>query len=142
MKIAYHVGRIVFGLWFFYAGIEYFLPYDLQPIGENPLTQEFTLALIHSGFMTWVKLAEIVIGIFVLLNRAMPLTMAACAPITFVIAYWNFVLEPGVVEYVFGVATVALNIFLLWPYRAYWLPMFVWRAKPDYYLSLGGTRGD
>jgi hypothetical protein len=136
MKAAYHVGRIVFGLWFLFSGVEYFLPYDLQPLGEMPLAREFTLALIHSGLMSWIKVAEILIGIFVLINRAMPLTMAATAPITFVIAYWNFVLEPGVVEYVFGIATVALNLFLLWPYRAYWLPMFVWKARPDYGLSL------
>ena len=62
--------------------------------------------------------------------------MAATAPITFVIGYWNFILEPGIVEYVFGVATVVLNLFLLWPYRAYWLPMIVWKAKPDYSLGL------
>lgn len=138
MKITYHIGRILFGIWFVFAGVEFFLPLDIQPIGENPLTQEFTLALIHSGFMTWVKVAEIIIGLIVLINRAMPFTMAAAAPITFVIAYWNFILEPGVVEYSFGVATVALNFLLLWPYRAYWLPMFVWKAEPDYGLSLKG----
>lgn len=136
MKAAYHVSRILFGLWFVFAGVEFFLPYDIQPIGENPLTQEFTLALIHSGFMTWVKIAEIIIGALVLLNRAMPLTMAATAPITFVIAYWNFILEPGVVEYSFGVATVVINLYLLWPYRAYWLPMFVWKARPEFTLPL------
>ena len=136
MKVAYHIGRILFGAWFLYAGIEFFLPFDLQPIGENPLTQEFTLALIHSGFMTWVKIAEILIGVLVLLNRAMPFAMAATAPITFVIGYWNFILEPGLVEYAFGIATVVLNIFLLWPYRRYWLPMVVWKAAPDFSMSI------
>lgn len=136
MKIAYHVCRIIFGLWYLFSGIEYFLPYDLQPLGEQPLAREFTLALIHSGLMVWVKIAEILIAVFVLLNRAMPLTAVAAAPLTIVIAYWNFVLEPGVVEYSFGAATVIINLLFLWVWRAYWLPLFVWKGRPDYGLSL------
>jgi len=133
MKAFYHVSRIVYGGWYLFSGIEYFLPYDLQPLGNTPLGQEFTLALIHSGLFTWIKIAEIAIAVAVLADRAMPLAAAASVPLTIVIAYWNFVLEWGVVEVVFGTLTIVFNAALLWPYRAYYRPMLrAWKGRRDF----------
>lgn len=133
MKILYHTSRIIYGLWYLISGIEYFLPYDLQPLGNTPLGQEFTLALIHSGLFAWIKIAEIAIAIAVLADRMMPLTAAASVPLTIVIWYWNFVLEWGVVEVIFGTLTVLFNAILLWPYRAYYWPILLaWKAPKDF----------
>ncbi|WP_201742528.1 hypothetical protein [Novosphingobium ovatum] len=127
MRIAYHASRIIFGLWFLFSGCEYFLPQlGLQPLGHTALAQEFTLAMIHSGLFTVVKIAEVVIGIACLANRAMPLMMAATAPLSFVIVWWNVVLDPGVIEWIFAVLTGGMNALMLWVLRAYYLPMFVW----------------
>lgn len=137
MKPLYHISRIIYGGWYLFSGIEYFLPYDLQPLGNTPLGQQFTIALIDSGLFAWIKVLEVLIGVLVLADRAMPLVMAASVPLTVVIAYWNFVLEWGVVEVVFGLLTIFFNAVLLWPYRAYFLPMLIaWRGKRDFGRAL------
>lgn len=137
VKFLYHFSRIIYGGWYLFSGIEYFLPYNLQPLGNTALGQEFTLALIHSGLFTWIKIAEIVIALAVLADRMMPLAAAASVPLTIVIWYWNFVLEWGVVEVVFGTLTVVFNLVLLWPYRAYYWPtLLAWKGKRDFGLRL------
>lgn len=122
----YHVARIVFGAWFLYAGIEYFLPFGLQPLGNTSLAREFTLALIHSGLFAIIKAMEAVIGALLLINRAVLPAALAALPLSAVIAYWNFVLDPGVVEWSFGAVTLALNLLLLVPYRTQVLALLRW----------------
>ncbi|WP_205466724.1 hypothetical protein [Novosphingobium sp. BW1] len=137
MRALYHASRWIFGLWYLFSGVEYFTPFELQPLGNTPLGQEFTLALIHSGLFAWIKVAEIAIAVLVLANRMMPLVAAAAVPLTVVIAYWNFALEWGVVEVIFGALTIFFNAVLLWPYRAYYRPMLTaWRGDGDFSLSL------
>jgi hypothetical protein len=48
MTIAYTIVRVIFGLWFTYAGIEYFIP-GLQPFGTTAIAQQFTHALVDSA---------------------------------------------------------------------------------------------
>lgn len=126
-SITFTVTRIIFGAWFLFSGAEYFSPFDLQPLGNTPLAREFTLALIHSGLFAWIKVMEVVVGLLLLINRAVLPSALAIAPVTVIIAYWNFVLDPGVIEYIFGVATVVFNTILLWPYRALLLSLLKWR---------------
>lgn len=126
-SITFTVTRIIFGTWFLFSGAEYFSPFDLQPLGNTPLAKEFTLALIHSGLFAWIKVMEVVVGFLLLINRGVLPSAVAIAPITVVIAYWNFVLDPGVIEYIFGIATVALNAILLWPYHTLLIPILRWR---------------
>ena len=115
--VLYTATRVIFGAWFLFSGAEYFSPFDLQPLGNTPLAREFTLALIHSGLFAIIKIMEVVIGALLLMNRAILPAALATAPLTAVIAYWNFVLDPGVVEYIFGALTIIMNAILLWPYR-------------------------
>jgi len=86
--------------------------------------------------MVCVKIAEIVLGLLILANRAMPLAVIAVAPINFVILYWNIVLDEGVVEYTFSALTVLFNLVLAWAWRGYFWPLFVWRGQPDYSAHL------
>lgn len=133
MRVTYHIGRIIFGLWFLFSGAEYFFPsLGLQPLGNQPLAQEFSLTLIHSGLFAWIKAAEVLIGLFCLADRAIPLVAAACLPLTVVIGWWNFVLEGGVVPWVFGIATAVINLILLWPYRRLYCPIITWHPARDY----------
>jgi uncharacterized membrane protein YphA (DoxX/SURF4 family) len=133
MKAAYHVGRIVFGLWFLFSGAEYFFPsLGLQPLGNQALSREFSLTLIHSGLFAWIKVAEVLIGLACLADRTMPVTALACLPLTVVIGWWNFVLEGGLVPWIFGIATAVINLIMLWPYRRLYLPFLVWDAPREY----------
>lgn len=137
MKTAYHISRIVFGLWYVFSGVEFFLPFNLQPLGNTPLGQEFTLALIHSGLFTWVKIAEMLIGLACLSDRCMPLAMAMAVPLTIVIAYWNFVLEWRLIEAIVGTLTAAMNLIMRWPHRAYYWPTLkAVKAEKDFGVRL------
>ena len=100
---------------------------DEWQAGHTPLAREFTLAMIHSGLFAWIKVMEVLIALAVLANRAVLPAALACAPLTVVIAYWNFVLDPGVVEYVFGALTVLCNAVLLWPWRRQLFALLRWR---------------
>ena len=132
MKWIYHLSRILFGGWWVYSGMMPFIDPAWQPLGQEQAAIDFTLALIASGLMAWIKVAEIVFGLLILANRMMPLAAAAIVPINFVILYWNFVLEVGTVEYTFGALTLLFNAILLWPWRRYYWPLFVWNGRPDF----------
>lgn len=131
-KWVYHTSRLVFGGWWLFSGLMHFLWPGIQPLGDEPAAIAFTKALMVSGLFDWIKVIEIVLGITMLLNRAMPLTVIALVPLNVVIVYWNFVLDEGVVEWTFGALTVVLNLALAWPWREYFRPLFVWRGAPDY----------
>lgn len=128
---AFTTARLVFGAWFLFSGAEYFSPFDLQPLGNTPLAREFTLALIHSGLFAWIKVFEVAVGFLLLINRAILPAALTTAPVTVVIAYWNFVLDPGPIEYAFGAATIAFNAMLLWPYRSELMALLRWRDQPQ-----------
>ncbi|MBT2188230.1 DoxX family membrane protein [Sphingobium nicotianae] len=127
MKLAYTIVRLIFGAWFTYAGIEYFLP-NLQPFGTTAIAQQFTHALVDSGLMLIVKLMELAAGVLILANRAVLPAALAILPISVVIAFWNIVLDPAPpVGYAFGVVTPLFNLILLWPYRERLGTLLVWK---------------
>jgi hypothetical protein len=61
----------------------------------------------------------------------------ALVPINAVIVYWNFVLNPDLVEYVFGALSIVFNAILAWPWRQYFWKLFSWKGVPDYSLDPG-----
>ena len=90
-----------------------------------------------SGLFDWIKVAEIVLGLTMLANRAMPLTVLALVPINAVIVYWNFVLDEGTVEYTFGALTIVFNAILIWPWRRYYWRLFTWKGRADFSTNPG-----
>lgn len=127
MKAAYTIVRVIFGLWFTYAGIEYFIP-GVQPFGTTAIAQQFTHALVDSGLMLIVKIMELIGGVLILLNRAVLPSALAMLPLSVVIAFWNIVLDPvPPVGYAFGVVTPLFNLILIWPYRARLIPLLAWK---------------
>lgn len=134
-KWVYHVSRVIFGGWWLYSGAMHFLDPSWQPLGQHQAAIDFTLALINSGLFAGIKVIEIILGITMLANRFMPATIIALVPINIVIIYWNFVLDPGVVEYVFGALSILFNAILAWPWRQYFWPLFAFEPKADYSLA-------
>jgi uncharacterized membrane protein YphA (DoxX/SURF4 family) len=127
MTIAYTIVRVIFGLWFTYAGVEYFIP-GLQPFGTTAIAQQFTHALVDSGLMLIVKIMELVAGVLILLNRAVLPSALAMLPLSVVIAYWNIVLDPvPPVGYFFGIVTPLFNLIVIWPYRERLMPLLMWK---------------
>jgi uncharacterized membrane protein YphA (DoxX/SURF4 family) len=137
IKWIYHLSRIIFGGWWLYSGAMPFINPAWQPLGQQQPAIDFSVAMIDSGLMTWVKVAEIVLGLLILVNRMMPLAAVAIIPINFVIIYWNFVLDEGIVEWTFGGLTILFNAILLWPWRRYYWPLLAWRGRPDFSTDPG-----
>ena len=73
-----------------------------------------------------------VLGLTMLANRAMPLTIVALVPLNVVIVYWNFVLDTGWTEWIFGGLSIVFNAVLAWPWRYYFWPLFVWNGQADF----------
>lgn len=137
IKWIYHLSRIIFGGWWLFSGLMHFLWPHLQPLGNEQAAIDFTRALMASGLFDWIKAIEVVLGLTMLANRAMPLTVLALVPVNVVIVYWNFVLDEGLVEWTFGAMTVLFNAILAWPFRRYFWRLFTWRARPDFSLQPG-----
>lgn len=137
IKWIYHLSRIVFGGWWLFSGCMHFFWPQLQPLGDEQPAIDFTLALMASGLFDWIKVAEVVLGLTMLANRLMPLTVLALIPINVVIVYWNFVLDEGMVEWTFGAMTIVFNAILAWPFRRYYWPLLAWKARPDFSLQPG-----
>jgi hypothetical protein len=137
VKWTYHVSRLIFGGWWLFSGLMHFLWPHLQPLGDEPAAIDFTLALMASGLFDWIKALEIVLGVAMLFNRAMPLTIIALAPLNVVIVYWNFVLDTGWTEWIFGALSIVFNLILAWPWRHYFLPLLVWQGTADYAIRPG-----
>lgn len=139
-KWVYHASRLVFGGWWLFSGLMHFLWPGLQPLGDEPASIAFTRALMASGLFDWIKAIEVLLGVTMLLNRAMPLTVIALVPLNVVIVYWNFALDEGAVEWTFGTLSVVFNAVLAWPWRQYFWPLFVWRGAADYAMRPEGKR--
>ena len=137
MKWIYHFSRIIFGGWWLYSGAMPMIDPAWQPLGQEQAAIDFSVAMIDSGLMFWVKVAEIILGILILANRFMPLAALAVLPINFVIVYWNFVLDEGTIEYTFGALTIIFNVILLWPFRRFYLPLLAFNPRGDFSTKAG-----
>ena len=89
----------MFGGWWLFSGRCISCGRERQPLGDEPAAIAFTRALMSSGLFDWIKVIEVALGLTMLLNRAMPLTVIALVPLNVVIVYWNFVLDEGAVEW-------------------------------------------
>ena len=142
MKWVYHASRLVFGGWWLFSGLMHFLWPGLQPMGHEPAAIAFTKALMASGLFTWVKAIEIVLGLAMLANRAMPLAVIALAPLNVVIVYWNCVLDSGAVDWTFAVLSIAINALFARVWRGHFWPLLAWEGRPDYSVQPGRTSSD
>ena len=137
VRYLYHASRLVFGGWWLFSGLMHFLWPGLQPLGDEPAAIAFTRALMASGLFDWIKVIEVILGVTMLLDRAMPMTVIALVPLNVVIVYWNFALDEGAVEWTFGALSIAFNAILAWPWRRYFWPLIVWQGQADYGLATG-----
>ena len=131
MNGAVAVLRSLFGAWNLFFGIVFFFNFPIpQPMGHGELTPYLNQTLIDTGLFPVVKVIEIIVGLLLLANRAVPLALCVYFPITVVIFIVNMFLEEfGWLGPFIAVAYAAAHLFLFWVYRAYYLPMLTWRAS-------------
>lgn len=120
--------RIIFGLWNLFFGLVFFFEFIPQPMGHGELTPYLNQTLIDTHLFHVVKVIEIVVGILLLTNRAVPFALCVYFPITVVIFIVNLFLEEFALGPMIAFIYLGVHLFLFWAYRSYYLPMLAWRA--------------
>lgn len=130
MKYLVLAGRMIFGGWFIYAGLNHWFAFTPQPYGQHQISIEFTTALIQSGLFDLVKATEAITGLLILTGIFTPLALVVVAPVSICIGYFNLVLEHnGAVNYVAGVLVLGINAFLLLAYLDCYRPLLRWHQR-------------
>ena len=128
--------RLVFGTWNIFFGLVFYLEFIPQPMGHGELTPYLNQTLIDTHLFHVVKAIEIVVGLSLLMNRAVPLMLCVYFPITFVIFFVNLFLEDFVFGPMIAFIYLGVHMFMMWAYRKYYLPMLAWRASISPGVSL------
>jgi len=124
--------QFFFGGWFLFHGANYFLAFFKQPPGSSPLTHEVISALIHSGLFGIVKAIEIAVGIALLANRFVPLAAVAAFPVSFSIAYVNFVANGDGLSLLVAAVVIAFNAIIAIGHMGRFWPMLSFnQGDPD-----------
>lgn len=129
MKWIVLIGRLMFGGWFLYAGLNHWVTITPQPMGETLLGKQLVSALMDSHLFDVVKAVELAVGVLVLTNRFTALALNVCMPISVVIFYWNVILETSPFGAGMGVATLTLNGLLMLAYFDHYRSVLAWRPR-------------
>lgn len=128
MRYLIIAGRMIFGGWFVYAGLNHWLAFTPQPYGQDPISIQLTTALIESGLFDWVKAVEAITGALVLIGVFVPLALVVALPVSVCVAYFNLVLEHnGIVNYVAGSLVLGINLLLMLGYVNSYRPLLRWK---------------
>ena len=129
MKIAVLIARILLGLIFVVFGLNFFFPQVLH-MTSPPMSKEamaFSGGLWGSGyFFQYMKVIEILSGLFLLFNRYTAFFLLVLLPISVNVFLFHTILAPAGAPV--GVGVLVLNVFLCIGYIKYYKSVFT--AKP------------
>ena len=124
---AVHGARIALGLIYFVFGLNGFLHFLPVP-PPSGAAGTFLGGLFAAGyFLPLLKATEVLGGLALLTNRAVPLALVVLAPITVQIFAYHALLAGGVG---LSVAMVALHLGIAWAYRDAFYGLFVMSRQP------------
>jgi putative oxidoreductase len=106
MKITKQIPSILLGLIFAGFGIAFFLHAMPEPKDLNANEQSFMTLFGSTGYMTFIKICEVVFGILLLIPKTRALGLLLIAPIVVNIACYEMFIHKGPS---IGVALVILN---------------------------------
>lgn len=121
MKIAAAIaGALLGGLFIMSASVVLFNLVKMPEIPKDTLPYYFMAAVGPTGYMTMVKIVELLGGIFVLIPKTRNIGLLFLGPVIVnILAYHQFVQKDGILDpKLLGI--VALSLFLLWIERARW----------------------
>ena len=124
MKIAVLIARVLLGLIFLVFGLNFF--FYFIPMTPPPMSKEataFSGGLFGSGyFFQYLKVIEVISGLFLLINRFTAFFVLVLLPISVNIALYHTVLAPAGAP--MGIGIIVLNIFLCVAYLKYYKSVF------------------
>ena len=126
MKIAVLIAGILLGLLFLMSAVT--VLFKLAPIPEMPEgtpIATFMAAFGPTGYMTFVKIVELVGGLLVAIPKTRNLGLLCLGPVIVnIFVFHQFVAGDGILQpMLFGIAVLAL--FLLWVERDAWKGLVV-----------------
>lgn len=146
--------RLALGIFYLLSGLNWFfgfiplLPHLGMP-PDLPIKHALVVEMINSGWMYQsAKIVEVLFGLSLLANRALPLMLAIALPVAFItfmldalilddLARWVAGTEAwpelwaAIADMVIGGLCVLLaHLWLMGCYAAYYRPAFVWVAEP------------
>ena len=135
---AVYACQFFYGGWFLFHGLNFWTQFYAD--GSIRPGPGLIPALVASGLMTVVKVLEICIGLLLLADLFVPLTVIAAFPITLVIAYVNMShLSPfGICV---GLIIIALNVMMALGHLDRYAPILVARAGPPTAKGIDALRG-
>lgn len=118
--------RLLFAVNFIINGLNPFLHFYELP-SPSKAAAAFGSALLQTGYLFLiVKIVEILVGVLLLLNRLVPLSLILIFPISLNIFLFNTILEPAAAG--IGILVLALNLYLCVAYRKYYKPLLTVKA--------------
>jgi putative oxidoreductase len=127
MKVAVLIARILLGLIFVVFGLNFFLHFYMPVVKMSPEATAFSGGLFGSGyFFPYMKVIEIVSGLFLLLNRYTAFFLLTLLPISLNVFLFHTILAPAGAPV--GITVLVLNVFLCIGYFKYYKSVFT--AKP------------
>jgi putative oxidoreductase len=121
MKVATIIARILLGLVFLVFGSNAFLHFlPMPPLPQN-LAGDYARVFMASGYVYVVGFLQIVGGLLLLIGRFVPLGLTILAPIIVNILIFHALMAPE--GFAPGLVVTALELFLLWSYRAVFAPL-------------------
>jgi len=125
------IARILLGLGFLVFGLNFFLHFLPSP-PPDPSTDagKFLGGLFASGyFFVFLKLTETIFGALLLINLFTRLVLLLLLSITLNILLFHIFLAPTTEGLVIAILLFALNIYLIWLNRRFYLPLIQFSPK-------------
>lgn len=125
-KLSVAVPRILLGLIYFVFGLNFFLHFIPQN-GPQPqgAAAAFAGGLFQAGyFFPFLKTIEVIFGLLLILGWFTPLALVILMPISIHILLFHAILAPSGFTVGLALLIFALNLFLAWPYRSAYAPLF------------------
>jgi putative oxidoreductase len=116
MKVFTIIARLLLGLIFVVFGSNAFLHFLPMPPPPQGLVGDYLRVFVASGYIYVIGAMQIVGGLLLLIERFVPLGLTILAAIIFNILVFHALMAPE--GFAPGLVVTALELFLLWRYRA------------------------
>lgn len=126
MKIAAIIAGILLGLLFIMSAVTVlFKLVDIPAPPEGTPVASFMAAFVPTGYMTFVKVIELLGGILVAIPKTRNLGLLCLGPVIVnILVFHQLVAGDGIFQ-IMLLAIVALSLFLLWVERRAWKGLVV-----------------
>ena len=120
MNVARIVARTLVGLLFVFAGaVDFFIT---TPPPLPGLAGTFNQVFFQSHWVLFLAVAQIAIGLLLLINRYVPIALIMLAAFLYNSFAFHLTMAPSALWA--PIAITALGIFIAWPYRGIFAPVF------------------